>query len=115
MQELWHSEGFNVHRFKFLLWRDRTEETTHPPNIYGAVTRIWPGWNKLGTAPQGGGQAKQEPKLAKPPTVEAEREENPAQGRWQEAQHAGNRNSGKRTQQKAHMAQSQIPEDLRLR
>ena len=47
--------------------------------------------------------------------VEAEHEENPAQGKWQEAQHAGNWNSEKQTQQKAHMAQSQIPEGLQLR
>ena len=29
-----------IRRFKFLLWRDRTEEITHSPDIYGAVTRI---------------------------------------------------------------------------
>ena len=44
--------------------------------------------------------------------VEAERKENPAQGKWQEAQCAENKDSEKRTQQKAHTAQSQIPEDL---
>ena len=44
--------------------------------------------------------------------VEAEREENPAQVK---ARHARNRGSKKRTQQKVHTAQSQIPEDLRLR
>ena len=53
--------------------------------------------------------------LNKPPAVEAEREENPAQGKWQEAYRAGNRDSEKQTQQKAHMAQAQIPEDLQLR
>ena len=47
--------------------------------------------------------------------VEAKREENPVQGKWQEAHHAGNWDSKKGTQQKAHAAQSQIPEDLRLR
>ena len=51
-------------------------------------------------------QAKQEPNSAKAPTVEAEREENPAQGKRQEAQCAGNRNSEKLTQQKAHVAVS---------
>ena len=40
------------------------------------------------------------------------RQRNPAQGK---AHRAGNRGSEKRTQQKAHVAQSQIPEDLRLR
>ena len=69
----------------------------------------------LAQPPQGGGQAQQEPNLAKAPVVEAEHEENPAQEKWQEAQHAGNQDSKKPTQQKAHMAQSQIPEDLRLR
>ena len=51
----------------------------------------------------------------KAPTVEAEGEENPAQEKWQEAHHAGDRDREKRTQQKAHAAQSQIPEDLWLR
>ena len=46
------------------------------------------------------------------PEVEAEHKENPAQGKWQEAQGAGNWDSEKRTQQKAHAAQSQILEDL---
>ena len=40
------------------------------------------------------------------------RQRNPAQGK---AHRAGNRDSEKRIQQKAHVAQSQIPEDLRLR
>ena len=44
--------------------------------------------------------------------VEAEREENPVLGK---AHRAGNWDSEKRTQQKAHAAQSQIPEDLQLR
>ena len=65
--------------------------------------------------PQGGGQAQQEPTLVKAPTVEAEREENPGQGKWQEAQGAGNWDSEKWTEQKVHVAQSQIPEDLLLR
>ena len=64
---------------------------------------------------QGGGQAQQELNSAKAPTVEAECEENPVQGKWQEAQHAGNQDSEKQTQKKAHVAQSQIPEDLWLR
>ena len=46
------------------------------------------------------------------PAGEAEHEENPAQGR---AHRAGNRDSEKRTQQKVHVAQPQIPENLRLR
>ena len=71
------------------------------------TTSVWP--------PQGGNQAQQEPKSAKVPVVEAEHEKNPAQGKWQEAQHAGNWNSEKQTQQKTHTAQSQIPEDLQLR
>ena len=57
----------------------------------------------------------EEAKHSRRPTqrvVEAEGEENPAQGK---AHHAGNRDSEKQTQQKAHAAQSQIPEDLRLR
>ena len=49
--------------------------------------------------------------LSEPPAVEAEQEENPAQGK---AHHAGNQDSKKRTQKKAHTAQSQIPEDLWL-
>ena len=55
-------------------------------------------WKKPGTA---GAQ------LREAPTVEVEREENPAQGT---ANGAGNWNSEKQTQQKAHVAQSQIPE-----
>ena len=82
---------------------DETEpRSIHSPNIYGAVTR-------------GRGQAQQEPNSAKPPMVEAESEENPAQGKCQEAHHAGDQDSEKRTQQKAHAAQPQIPEDLQLR
>ena len=53
--------------------------------------------------------------LEKAPAVEAEHEENPAQGKWQEAHHAGNQDSEKWTQQKAHMTQSHIREDLWLR
>ena len=63
---------------------------------------------------QGGGQAQQEPSLVKAPVVGAECKENPVQGKWQEAQHAGNWDSEKQTQQKAHAAQSQIPEDIQL-
>ena len=65
--------------------------------------------------PRGGGQAQQEPSLAKAPEVEAKHEENPVQGKWQEAQHDENWDSEKQTQQKALWAQSQIPEDLWLR
>ena len=36
----------------------------------------------------GGGQAQQKPNSVKTPTVETEHEENPAQRKWQEAQHA---------------------------
>ena len=56
-------------------------------------------WKRPGTA---GAQ------LSEAPAVEAEREENPAQGK---AHRAGNRDSEKQT----HVAQSQIPEDLWLR
>ena len=65
--------------------------------------------------PPRGGQAQQEPNSAKLPPVEAEHEENPEQGKWQEAHCAGNWDSEKRTQQKAHAAQPQTPEDLWLR
>ena len=50
--------------------------------------------------------------LSEAPAVEEEREENPAQGK---ARPAGNQGSEKRAKQKAHAAQPQIPEDLRLR
>ena len=79
----------------------------------------WLGFNLAETtlvqSEQGGGQAQQEPNSGKAPKVEAECKENPAQGKWQEAHRAGNRDSEKRTQQKIHIAQSQIPEDLQLR
>ena len=55
-----------------------------------------------------------QPSLVKAPMVGAECKENQVQGKWQEAQHAGNWDSGKQTQQKAHVAQSQIPEDIQL-
>ena len=42
--------------------------------------------------------AQQEHDLVKPPAVEAEHEENGAQGKRQEAQHAGNQDSEKQTQ-----------------
>ena len=45
------------------------------------------------TSAQGRGQAQQKPNSAKTPVVEAECEENPAQWKWQEAQHAGNQDS----------------------
>ena len=67
------------------------------------TTSAWPS--------QEGSQAQQEPNLAKAPVVEAECKENPVQ----EAQGAENLDSEKRAQQKAHAAQSQIPEDLQLR
>ena len=70
------------------------------------TTSAWP--------PQGGGQAQQESDSAKAPTVEAEHEENPVQGKWQEAHRAGNWDSEKLTQQKAHAAQSQVREDLQF-
>ena len=60
-------------------------------------------WKRPGTA---GAQ------LSEAPAVEVEREENPVQGK---AHCAGNRDSKEQTRQKAHMAQSQIPEDLWLR
>ena len=60
-------------------------------------------WKRPGTA---GAQ------LSEAPVVEAEREENPAQGK---AHRAGNQDREKQTQQKACTAQPQIPEDLRLR
>ena len=44
--------------------------------------------------------------------VETKYGENPVQGKWQEAQNTGNPDSEKQTLQKAHTAQSQIPEDL---
>ena len=50
----------------------------------------------------------------KAPTVEAEHEANAVWGKWQEAQGSGNWDSEKWTQQKAHVAQSQILEDLCL-
>ena len=55
------------------------------------------------------------PNSAKAPAVEAECEENPAQGKWQEARHAGNRGSEKQTQKKAHVSRAQTPEGLRVR
>ena len=64
---------------------------------------------------QGRGQAQQEPNSAKAPMVKAKREENWVQGKWQEAQCAGNWDSKKQTQQKVHVAQPQIPENLQLR
>ena len=73
----------------------------------------WLGFN-LVLPLQGGGHTQQEPNSAKAPVVEAEGEENPEQGNWPESLPAGNWYSGKWTQQKAHGAQSQIPEDLRL-
>ena len=60
-------------------------------------------WKKPGAA---GAQ------LSEAPVVEVEREENPVQGK---AHYAGNQDSKKQTQQKAHAAQSQILEDLWLR
>ena len=47
--------------------------------------------------------------LSEAPAVEEEREENPAQGKARRARYQGNE---KRTQQKAHVAQPQIPTDL---
>ena len=77
-----------LHRF-----RDRTKEITHFPKIYG----VWLGFKLAETTLvqdlQGGGQAQQEPNSVKYPAVEAEWEENPVQGKWQEAQCAGNEDS----------------------
>ena len=58
---------------------------------------------------RGRGQAQQKPNSANAPTVEAERDENPAQRQRQEAQRASNREA-----KPNHAAQSQIPEDLWL-
>ena len=55
------------------------------------------------------------PNSANAPAAEAECKENPAQGKWQEARHAGNRGSETQTQKEAHPSQAQIPEDLRVR
>ena len=78
----------------------------------------WLRFNLAGTTSaqplQGGSQAQQKTNSVKLPQVEAEQEENPMQRKWQEAQRAENWDS-KNKQQKAHGAQSQIPEDLRLR
>ena len=30
----------SVHHIKFLLWQDRTEESTCSPDIYGAISRV---------------------------------------------------------------------------
>ena len=69
---------------------------------------LWLEFNQAETTlqqpPQGGSQAQQEPNSAKAPMVEAEHEENPAQGNWQEAHRAGDQDSEKQTQQKAHAA-----------
>ena len=76
------------------------------------------GFNLAETAlawpPQGRGQAQQKPSLAKAPKVEAECEENPAQGKTR-GPACWKLREQKQTQQKAHVAQSQIPEDLQLR
>ena len=80
---------------------------------------LWLGFNLAETTLvwplQGGGHAQQEPNSAKAPMVEVESEENPELGNWQEAHRAWDQDSEKRTQQKAHAAQPQIPEDLQLR
>ena len=80
------------------------------PRLQFNLAEITWGW-----PPQGGVQGQEEPNLAKAPVVGVEQEENPAQGKWQEAQYAGNWDSKTQTQQKDHAAQSQIPEDLQLR
>ena len=51
--------------------------------------------------PQGRDQAQQKPNW-KAPVVEAECEENPAQGKWQEAQRAGNQDSKKHSAERSH-------------
>ena len=47
----------------------------------------------LAKPPRGRSEVQQEPNAANDPVVEAECEENPAQWKWQEAQHAGNQDS----------------------
>ena len=78
----------------------------------------WLGFNLAETTTAhplwGGSQAQQKPNSGKVPTVEAEHEENPAQWKWQEAEWARNQDS-KKTQQKAHVAQSQITGEIGLR
>ena len=58
---------------------------------------LFPGFNLTETTsaqpPWGRSQAQQKPNLVKILEVEAEHEENPAQWKWQEAQHARNRDS----------------------
>ena len=62
----------------------------------------WLGFNPAETTL---GQAQQKPNWAKAPMVEEECKENPAQGKLQEGQYVGNRDSKSK----------QIPEDLWLR
>ena len=83
----------------------------------GAYTRLtsmvpWLGFNLAETTSRRKRPSAAGAQHSEAPVVEVEREENPVQGK---APHAGNWDSEKRTQQKAHAAQSQIPEDLRLR
>ena len=62
----------SVRSCKFLLQRDRTEEITHSPNIYGAVTWIEAGWNNLGLAPT----------RQRPSTAEAQLSKSSRGGSW---------------------------------
>ena len=64
---------------------------TEPRKLYTPPTYLapWLGFNLAETTSawlsQGGSQEQQEHNLVKAPTVEVECEENPAQGKWQEA------------------------------
>ena len=91
----------------------RVEKITHSPNISGAISQISPGWNNLDLAPVRRNQAQKKPNLVKADAAEAECKDNAVHWKWQEAQHAANRDSKNKTQQRAHAAQSQISEDLR--
>ena len=53
--------------------------------ILAETAVAWPPWGR--------GQAHQKPNSVKAPVVEAECKEDPAQGKWQEAQCAGNQDS----------------------
>ena len=118
VQELYHSlfKGFKRWPITSNFCCDEIE----PRKLHTPPTSMVP-WlwfnlaeTTLARPPQRGGQPQQDPSLVKAPAVGAECKENPAQGKWQETQQARNWDSEKRTQQKAHRAQSQIPEDLQL-
>ena len=73
---------------------------------------LWLGFNLAETTSKQKRPGTAGAQLSKARAVEVKHEENPAQGK---AHRAGNWDSQKQIQQKAHVAQSQIPEDLRLR